>query len=136
MVNSKAKGGQAEREVMALLKEWHPGEWRRKPFCQKGSDLITPETFPWSVEVKNDKQLHLGHLWKPTRFLQACWEQTIEQAFDDNKKPLLIMKIEGSWFAATVLDGKYNTAYNLVNFDGKPVIIRTLQDFIWVYSDV
>lgn len=136
MVNSKAKGGAAERDVMARLKDWYPGDWRRKPFCQKGSDLITPDNFPWSVEVKHDKQLKLSHLWKPTKFLQACWEQTIEQAFDDNKKPLLIMKIEGAWFAATVLDGKYNTAYNLVNFDGKPVIIRTLQDFIWVYSDV
>jgi Holliday junction resolvase len=98
MVNSRAKGNQAERDVIKIFKKHFGGHWERKPMGIPGPDILAPDNFNYNVEVKNDKSIKLKHLYKPCERLKAYWQQAIDQSTKD-KLPLLCIKIEGLWFA-------------------------------------
>lgn len=100
MTNSRAKGNRGEREVLKILKSHFGGEpWERKSMGIPGPDLLTPNEFPYAVEVKFNKSIKLIHFFKENKQLKDWWKQTQEQAFALNKTPLLIVKVEGIWFA-------------------------------------
>lgn len=96
---SKEKGKKGEREVVAILKQHFPGLFKRNTIGTANSDLIVPENFPYSVEVKNSKALRFQHLLFPTKELLEWWQQTEKQAKDEGKLPLLVVKVErvGWW---------------------------------------
>jgi Holliday junction resolvase len=106
MVNSRAKGNRAEREVIKTLKRHFVGPFERRTMGLPGPDVVAPDEFHWAIEVKDDKTVRLKHIWKPTQKLIEFWEQATQQARVIRKNPLLVVKIEGLWFA-----------WNVVHFD-------------------
>ena len=100
MVNGRQKGNKAERDVIAVLRKHFGGEpWQRRSMGVDGYDIITPDWFRWAIEVKDRKSVKLKHLWKPTKELRSFWQQAVDQSLTERKKPLLVIKIEGLWFA-------------------------------------
>lgn len=98
-INSRAKGNRAERTVLKILKKHFGGEpWERKSMGIPGPDLLTPDNFPYAVEIKDDKSVRLKHFWKPNKQLKDFWEQAESQANGLGLEPLLIAKVEGIWF--------------------------------------
>lgn len=101
---SRNKGAQGERDVLKLFKEWWGGQpWRRSGVGFEGKDLICPEDFPFSIEVKNHKNARCKWFWTPTEQLLSWWGQAVEQAIADERKPLLVLKVESMWFAMSEL---------------------------------
>lgn len=101
MINSRAKGNRAEREVLKILKAKYGGEpWERKSMGIPGPDLLTPDDFPYAVEIKHDKRVRCKHLFSGHSVLEGFWKQAVTQASALGKKPLLIVKAEGIWFAS------------------------------------
>lgn len=99
---SKEKGKKGEREVVAILKQYFPGLFKRNTIGTANSDLIVPENFPYSVEVKNSKALRFQHLLFPTKELLEWWQQAEKQAKDEGKLPLLVVKVERvGWWCTT-----------------------------------
>lgn len=110
MVNSRRKGNQAERDVINILRPHFPGKWERKSMGIPGPDILPPDNFPYAIEVKNVKTVRLKHLFQPTKELEKYWRQAVDQAEDLNKKPLLVAKIEGIWFAFEPIADEYTWA--------------------------
>lgn len=131
MVNSRRKGNRAEREVKNQLRAWWGGDWKRQTMGIPGSDLVPPPDFPFSVEIKHWKRTKHKHLFNPTAEVLGFWEQAVTQAVIEAKKPMLIIKVEGTWY--TVVLGA-TTATSLVPclraVWGKAVTIAPLADFI------
>jgi Holliday junction resolvase len=98
MINSRAKGNRAERDVIKILNKHFPGPFERRTMGLAGADIVAPDDFPWAIEVKNDFNLKLKHFWKPTERLHDFWDQAQRQATIVKKRPLLVAKIEGMWF--------------------------------------
>jgi hypothetical protein len=102
-VNSRRKGNQAERDVIKILKKYFGGHWERKSMGIPGPDILAPEDFPFVIEVKNDKTVKAIHLLaKPdNQKLMRYWTQAVGQAQNTGKTALLVIKVEGHWFAST-----------------------------------
>lgn len=128
MVNSKAKGGAAERLIAKILADWWGEPFARRPNKQKGSDHIVPKSFPFAVEVKDDKKLKVRHFFNPTNVIREFWEQARSQAEREHKQPLLICKAEGTWFAVSDLQMSRIDGLEL-RLDDQFVYVRTLLDF-------
>lgn len=65
-----------------------------------GSDIVTPDKFPFAVEVKHRKTLKAIHLLMgKNKQLNDWWKQAETQAKAANKQALLIVKVEGKWLA-------------------------------------
>jgi hypothetical protein len=101
VVNSRAKGNQGEREVCKILSRYFGGKFERRSMGYEGNDIITPDGFPYGIEVKFDKSVRLKHFWKPTQKLKDFWKQTLAQCKNSGKHPLLCAKVEGMWFCWT-----------------------------------
>ncbi|HEY9684731.1 MAG TPA: hypothetical protein V6C86_24350 [Oculatellaceae cyanobacterium] len=100
MVNGRRKGNRAEADVVQIFKAWWGGSpWERRSMGYAGSDLIVPSDFPFSLEVKHVDTLKARHIFKPTKQLIEYWNQARDQAIKENRKPLLVAKIEGMWMA-------------------------------------
>ena len=87
MVNSRAKGASAEREVAAILFDKLGLTFKRdlEQYRQKDlGDLICDEPFPFVIEVKRYKT---GCAAQP-----AWWDQVCKAATAANKQPLLVYK--------------------------------------------
>lgn len=85
-INSRAKGKSAEREVINLLTSLLPElnlERNLDQTREGGYDIKGMQG--WAPEVKRYRTI------KPAD-LASFWDQTIEQARNDHKKPLLIMR--------------------------------------------
>ena len=100
-INSRRKGNNAERDVIKILKAHFPGLWERKPMGIPGPDILAPPDFPYAIEVKHDKRIKAIHLFKGHHALRKFYGQAFKQAYKLDKKPLLIVKVEGWFFAST-----------------------------------
>jgi Holliday junction resolvase len=98
-INSRRKGNNAEREVCKILSKHFGGKFERRSMGIAGSDIVAPDDFPYAVEVKHHKTVRAIHLFKGHNQLRKWWKQTEAQA--SGKRPLLIVKVEGSWFCTT-----------------------------------
>lgn len=117
MVNSRAKGNEAERAVVKILSRYFPGKFERRSMGIAGCDIVCPEDFLWAPEVKNNKMVRLKHFWKPTLQLTTFWVQTKTQAAALGKLPLLIVKAEGLWFCWDNIPNSYDFAHNVWLFE-------------------
>lgn len=65
-----------------------------------GSDIVAPDKFPFSVEVKHHKTVKAIHLLLgKNKMLNDWWKQAEQQAKDVGRQPLLVVKCEGKWMA-------------------------------------
>jgi len=131
-VNGRRKGSAAEREICKLFSMWWNGTFQRRSLGIAGSDIVTPDGFPWALEVKHVKTMKTRHLWKPTADLVKFWKQACDQAAIEDRDPLLVAKIEGAWFVIQQMRGVMLTKEdNMVGtIDGIRVIIQTIDGFM------
>lgn len=131
MVNGFRKGKKGELDVVHLLTH-HFGEgFKRKKLGEAGSDIQCRPNFNWAVEVKDRNTVKLKHLFKPNTHLRAYWRQAKQQAMVEGKQPLLIIKIEGLWFAIVEFD--YKTQRDYITVD-KLLMARLFDDWAGLYS--
>lgn len=118
MVDSRAKGRTAELKCRDELRKLTGLRWERTPMSGALSahhklkgDLYVPETpLKYCVEVKHYKDNHvdvrlLTNL-KPK--FQEWWDQTVREAEQMDKEPLLVFKYDRSkWFAAFTAEAPY-----------------------------
>lgn len=131
MVNGFRKGKKSELDAVHMLIH-HFGEgFKRKKLGEAGSDIQCRPDFAWAVEVKDRNTVKLKHLFKPNTFLLDFWKQAKNQAVDEGKKPLLIIKIEGIWFAIVEFD--YKTQRDYITVD-RLLMARRFDDWAGLYS--
>lgn len=91
------KGLRGEREAHQILKEWWGGSpWRVVGRYLHGPDLVTPETFPFDVEVKHHRRARVRWIVSSPFLLLDWWSRA--KAIS-RKPPLLLVKAEGIWLA-------------------------------------
>ena len=143
MVNSRAKGNDGERAVCKILSQWWGGHWERRSMGVPGPDLVTPDDFPWAVEVKNHKTIHPGHFWYPTKMLQDWWWQASRQATQCDRLPLLVVKALGDWYVVYKPYVTHKLAYSVSKLYQLPrplynddVLITTLTEFTNCHNEL
>ena len=112
MVDSRDKGTRAEYQVRDLLRTKTGLQWERVPGSGgfvathglKG-DIYVPETRnKYCIEVKHykDDVINSNVLNVSVSQLEKFWQQTVREAGEINKEPLLIFrKDRGKWLLAT-----------------------------------
>lgn len=141
MVDSRQKGARAEtlikNELVKLTGHAFqrvPGSGALDPVHGLKGDLYIPnEKNLYAIEVKHYAEDHLTSklLTSTNPQLQQFWEQTLREAKQTNKKPLLIFKFDRSKIFVAFADlptVEYNTVYVLIN--GHEFYIAILEDWI------
>lgn len=131
VVNGFRKGKVGELEAVHMLTEHFGNGFKRKKLGEAGSDIQCRPDFAWAVEVKDRNTVKLKHLFKPNSFLLGFWKQAKNQAVNEGKKPLLIIKIEGIWFAIVEFD--YKTQRDYITVD-RLLMARRFDDWAGLYS--
>lgn len=113
-INSRSKGNRSERTACKFFKGWTGKEFSRTPSSGglqwkkanvKGDIICTEEGhyFPFSVEVKNYKDLNFEHLLYDVKSdIMKFWSQCVADSLIANKAPMLLMRYNGMpkdlWF--------------------------------------
>lgn len=109
MVDSRAKGAKAESDIVKKLTEHTGLNWKRIPMSGaldavhglKGDVYVPNSLNIFCVEIKHYKYCHLTSnlLTDKDPQLIEWWKQTIREAAQVSRKPLLIYKHDRSkWF--------------------------------------
>lgn len=141
MVDSKEKGTRAELLVRDALRKYTGLKWERVPGSGSldekhglKADLYVPnEKNRYCVEVKHYADSHISHtlITGKTPQLIEWWEQTLRQARQTNRMPLLIFKHDRSkLFVAFIEMPTNNYPYIFINKEGYEFYISLLEDFI------
>jgi hypothetical protein len=122
MVDSRAKGRKAEMNARDKLRELTEYKWERIPSSGaldpvhglKGDLYIPGEKNRFCVEVKHyaDDQITSKLLSSKSPIFNEWWQQTVRQAEQVKKEPLLIFKYDRSKFFVATQDhiqSKYPT---------------------------
>ena len=144
MVDSKAKGSRAEEKARDILREYTKHKWERTPFSGalsanhklKGDLYIPSENTVFCVEVKHYAEDNFtSKLFtdkSPT--LIAWWEQTLREAEEMEKLPLLLYKFDRSkWFVATLFEPKKCSVYSYIKYNDHS--FYTLQLEKWLMNE-
>lgn len=111
MVDSRQKGARAESQARDLLRKCTELTWQRVPGSGalheshglKGDLYVPNERNNWCVEVKHyaADQINTKLFTAKSPIFLEWWNQTIREAKQVNKKPLLLFKHDRSkWFIA------------------------------------
>jgi Holliday junction resolvase len=115
MVDSRAKGARAEADLVKKLKEHTKLEWKRIPLSGaldaahglKGDLYVPNEKNKYCIEVKHYADDHLTSktLTDKTPQIESWWQQTIREAGEIKREPLLIFKFDRSkWFVGSLVE--------------------------------
>jgi hypothetical protein len=142
MVDPRAKGARGETDAIKVLKAYDGNNWQRIPMSGalnathglKG-DLYVPNSLNiYCVEVKNYADDHLTSkiLTDKKSQFQEWWEQTIREAAQVSRKPLLIYKFNRSKMFCAYKDMPNYTNYNwmFINVNGHEVYTSKLEDWL------
>jgi hypothetical protein len=141
MVDSRDKGSRGETIVKKALKDLTGLDWQRTPgsgalhekHMLKG-DLYVPNAENlWCVECKNYKDDHLSSkvLTDKNPQLFVWWEQTVRQATQVNREPLLIFKFDRSkLFCAFQVMPESHLSFLYVSRNGTEFYVALLEDWI------
>lgn len=139
MVDSRDKGRRAECKVINFFEMWWGGHWERRSCGYEGSDIITPDNFPFAVEVKHDEKLLARHFFYPTKFFTDCWKQAKKQAYDkgEGKSPLLVANVESKWYCVQPLSMSMSSVGSVLTrtLDGDQVEIMSIDDWMLNFED-
>jgi Holliday junction resolvase len=142
-VDSRAKGARAESDLVKKLKTVTGHDFKRVPLSGglhashglKG-DLYIPNSLNiYCIEVKHYKDDHLTSkvLTDKESQLEQWWKQTIREAAQISRKPLLIYKFDRSkWFAAWKDDfpNANHYKYMVININGMEFFTSKLDDWL------
>ena len=143
MVDSKAKGARAEADLVKKLSQETGHNFKRIPLSGgldashglKG-DLYIPNSLNiYCIEVKHYADDHLTSkvLTDKNPQLEVWWDQTLREAAQISRKPLLIYKFDRSkWFVAwnDTIPNAYHYRYMCINFNGKEFFTAKLDDWL------
>jgi hypothetical protein len=142
MVDARAKGARTESVVRDVLKKhtglgWErvPGSGALDPKHQLKADLYVPgRTNIFAVEVKGYAEDHLtSHvLTSKSPQLLEFWKQSVRQANQVNKSPLLIYKFDRSkiFVAFEDMPTQNNYRYMFIQADGFEFFTALLEDWL------
>lgn len=142
MVDPKLKGAKAESDAAKILIEHTGLNWKRIPMSGaldashglKGDLYIPSSLNVYCVEVKHYAEDHLTSkvLTDKTPQLQLWWEQTIREAAQISRKPLLLYKFDRSkWFCAFKDMPSYSSyRWIFLNINGHEVYTAKLEDWL------
>src|SRR3972149_400880 len=122
------KGRRGEREVVTALRKWWGGSpWGRRGLGHKGADIVTPDDFPYIVEVKNYKNFTFMEMVNGSKRLTGWWEQAFQQAKNNQRNSLLVVKVHREWWAMAregtshFANGTKLIHYGIPSFEAKPL---------------
>lgn len=142
-INSKKKGNRVEREIAKVLKGRFNLEFCRVP--QSGAmatvkkntdlredakeimcgDIISPENFRFSIEVKGRKSFNFFEFFSEKSELKSWLEQAKEEAKISKKFPLLVVKIN---YQPTFVMFEYEEQISTFLFNSWQIML--LKDFL------
>lgn len=144
MVDSRQKGRTAELNARDVLRKDTGLQWERVPMSGaldpkhklKGDLYVPGENIKYCVEVKHYKDDHLTSklLTGKNPTLLEWWKQTVREAEQIEKEPLLLFKYDRSkWFAAfTDLDLQltiHDSGFRYFTIMPDDIVICLLADF-------
>ena len=142
MVDSRAKGSRAENDVAKALKAATGHDFKRVPLSGglhashglKG-DLYIPNSLNiFCIEVKHYKDDHLTSkvLTDKDPQLLEWWKQTIREAAQVSRKPLLIFKFDRSKMFVAFKDMPNTTNYRcmFIQVDTHEFYVAKLEDWL------
>lgn len=141
MVDSKAKGARGENAAKKILIEHTGLNWQRTPMSGalderhglKG-DLYLPDCKQrFCVEVKHYKDDHISTkiLTGKNPQLFIWWEQTLREAAQVKREPLLVFKHDRSkFFVGTTIQPSTKTDYIHVDVTGNSIYILLLEAWL------
>lgn len=141
MVDPRAKGARGETVVRDALRKLTGLQWERTPgsgalnakHSLKGDLYIPNSRNNYCVEVKNYAEDHLTskYLTDKTPQITTWWAQTIREAGEVDKKPLLIFKFDRSkLFAAFQLDEPREILSGHMYLSRDKIYVMLLDDFV------
>jgi Holliday junction resolvase len=141
MVDSREKGARAETAAKGLLIKHTGFGWERVPSSgalnprhKLKGDLYIPEKQNiYSVEVKHYKEDHISSKMLTDKQPQIIkwWEQSIRQAEQISKKPLLIFKFDRSKFFVAFLEPKPSKALKYIKYNNSHIFyIAKLEEWL------
>lgn len=144
MIDSKQKGTAAELKVRDTLRKFTGLPFERTPLsgaldAKHGlkSDLYIPnEKNIFAIEVKHYADDHLDSriLTGKDPQLLEFWKQTIRQATETNKEPLLIFKFDRSkMFVAFKRMPTADYRYVLISAEGHEFFVALLE--VWLFNE-
>lgn len=93
------KGRRGEREIVRLFKDlWGGSPWGRRGLGHSGADIVTPDNFPFQIEVKNYDDVSLQEIIYSSKRIES-WIAQAKSNTQDNRTPLLAMKAHRKWWA-------------------------------------
>lgn len=141
MVDPRAKGARGETVVRDALRKLTGLQWERTPgsgalnakHSLKGDLYIPNSRNNYCVEVKNyaDDHLTSKYLTDKTPQITTWWAQTMREAGEVSKKPLLIFKFDRSkLFAAFQLDEPREISARHMYLSHDRIYVMLLDDFV------
>lgn len=142
-VDSRAKGARAEADLVKKLSQHTGHNFKRVPLSGgldashglKG-DLYIPNSLNiFCIEVKHYKDDHLTSkiLTDKEPQIQEWWEQTLREAAQISRKPLLIFKFDRSkWFCAfkEFPTNEEHYRFIMININGMQFFVAKLDDWL------
>lgn len=141
MTDSRAKGSRAELVVRDYLRELTGLNWERVPMSGalspihqlKGDLYLVNCNNNYCIEVKHYADDHFTSklLTSKTPQLIEWWEQTVREAMEVDKEPLLIFKFDRSkLFVAYEMKPTVEYNYTHINVNGYSFNVSLLNDWI------
>lgn len=144
MVDSRQKGSKAETDVKIVLKKHTSLGWERIPLSGaldakhglKGDLYVPGVNTKYCVEVKHYKDDHLTSKLLTSKDPQFIiwWEQTIREAQQINKKPLLIYKFDRSKLFVA-FDEMPTQIYDYITINVNDYVIYTTELNEWLTKE-
>lgn len=142
MVDSRQKGARAEADIVKKLADHTGLNFKRIPMSGaldashglKGDVYVPNSLNIYCIEVKHYKDDHLTSkvLTDKTPQIEEWWKQTIREAAQISRKPLLIYKFDRSKIFVAFKDMPNYTNYNwmYLNINGHEFYTSKLDDWL------
>jgi len=142
MIDSRAKGRTAELKCRDEMRKLTGLMWERTPMSgaldakhmMKGDIYVPTVNTKYCVEIKHYADDHVSTKLLTTKSIfYEWWAQTVREAGQMNKKPLLVFKHNRSkWFAATI---DIDVALKLQDNECKTLIVFPQEITICLLTD-
>lgn len=97
---STEKGRRGEQDIAARFRRALGGSWGRRGLGHSGTDLVTPDGFPWAIEVKNYSSIAIGEilLLKADSRIEKWLAEACKKSPSKAYGAVLVCKFRSRWF--------------------------------------
>ena len=143
MIDSRVKGRTAELKCRDELRKLTNLMWERTPMSgaldakhmMKGDVYVPRVNTKYCVEVKHYEADHLNTklITSKNPMIMQCWAQTVREAGQMNKEPILVFKHNRSkWFAASTSESLY---FSLLDNEHKFIMLYPEEIAVCLLTD-